>query len=57
VQLVMTEPVPPCDAVVADTIRSRHDPRWADMALIVFAGGASCEARWVIGAVEGDQRR
>jgi hypothetical protein len=52
VRLVVTEPVLTCDAVIAGTVRSRHDQRRADVALVVFAGGASCAARWAIGANE-----
>jgi hypothetical protein len=52
VRLVVTDHVPTCDAVIAGTVRSRRDPLWADAALIVFAGGASCAARCQIGANE-----
>ncbi len=49
---MVTERVPQCDAVIAGTLRSRHDQRQADRALVVFAGGASCAARCPIGANE-----
>ena len=50
-RLVVTDHVLMCDAVIAGTVRSRHDPRRANLALVVFAGGASCAAHWMIGAV------
>jgi hypothetical protein len=42
-----------CDAVIAGTVRFAADPRRANMAHVVFAGGAFCAARWAIGAVKG----
>ena len=42
-----------CDAVIAGTVRFAADPRRANMARVVFAGGAFCASRWAIGANEG----